>query len=236
MKASVAALSTVLEKLMPVQAHEAAKVKAREISTQKEKMAAAFRKKVQQESDSIPISVSRLMQELKVSLKPGTVIVDDSFSCSPILRRMIDFIEPKSYHHIRGGGSIGWGMGGAIGAKIGIKDRPVVAVVGDGSAIWSIQSLWTAAHYDIPVTYIICANASYRQVKNWKKRWMGEKAKGRYLGLDFDKPRIDFCQLARAMGVHGQKADQPNKLRDVLKSALELGKPALVEVEIESAI
>ena len=159
-------------------------------------------------------------------------MVDDCWSCSPILRRSIDFTEAKSYQRIRDG-SIGWGMPGALGVKLASPDRPVVAVVGDGSAMWSIQSLWTAAHYHIPVTYIVCANASYCQVKLMKTLLMGERAKDRYLGMDLDEPRIDFCQLAQAMGVHGQKVERPEQLREALRSALELGKPALVEVCIE---
>jgi thiamine pyrophosphate-dependent acetolactate synthase large subunit-like protein len=69
-----------------------------------------------------------------------------------------------------------------------------------------------------------------------KNLLMGEKAKGRYLGMDLNEPRIDFCQLAQAMGVHGQKVERPEQLREVLDSVLGLGKPAVVEVLIESAL
>ncbi len=124
-------------------------------------------------------------------------------------------------------------MSGALGIKLAAPDRPVVAVVGDGSAAWSIQSLWTASHYNIPVKYIVCANASYSQVKIMKMRLMGEKAKGRNLGTSLDNPRMDFCQLAQAMGVHGEKVEQPGKLKDVLHAAFDTDKPALVEVYIE---
>jgi len=124
-------------------------------------------------------------------------------------------------------------MSGSLGVKLAAPDRPVVAVVGDGSAMWSIQSLWTAAHYDIPVTYVICANARYCQVKIMQKLLMGEKAKGRDLGMDLDEPIIDFCQLAQAMGVQGQKVERPEKLSEALKSALESDQPSVVEVYIE---
>jgi benzoylformate decarboxylase len=192
----------------------------------------AFLEKARQERDRVPIAVSRLMQELRDSLQPGTRIVDDCWSCSPVLRRSIDFDGAKSYQRIRDG-SIGWGMPGALGVKLASPDRPVVAVVGDGSAMWSIQSLWTAARYQIPVTYVVCANASYCQVKVMKTLLMGERAKGRYLGMDLDSPRIDFAHMAQATGVSGQKVDQPGQLRGALRSALESGKPALVEVVIE---
>jgi benzoylformate decarboxylase len=234
-KMSLAELNDALRKGMPAQAREAAENRAQRIAREKQKTTEAFVEKARQERDHVPIAPSRLMQELRDSLKPGAVIVDDCWSCSSILRRMIDFREPQSFQRTRGG-SIGWGMPGSLGVKLAFPDRPVVAVVGDGSAMWSIQSLWTAAHYDIPVTYLICANASYCQVKLMKTLLMGEKAKGRYLGMDLDEPRIDFCQLAQAMGVHGQKVKRPEQLREVLDSVLDLGKPAVVEVLIEGVL
>jgi len=234
-KVSLAELNDLLQERMSAQAHEGAKTRVKDIAKEKERTTEAFLKKAQQERDHFPISVSRLMRELRDALKLDTFIVDDSWSCSATLYRSIDFTKPKSFQRAPGG-SIGWGMPGALGVKLAAPDRPVVAVVGDGSAAWSIQSLWTAAHYHIPVTYVICANASYSQVKIMKMRLMGEKAKGRDLGTSLDEPRIDFCQLAQAMGVHGQKVERPEELKEVLKSALESDKPALVEVYIENAI
>ena len=234
-KMSLTEVNDALRKSMPARARKAAEIRAQQIAKEKQKTIDAFVEKARQERNHVPIAPSRLMQELRDSLKPGTVIVDDCWSCSPILRRTIDFKEPQSFQRTRGG-SIGWGMPGSLGVKLACPERPVVAVVGDGSSMWSIQSLWTAAHYDIPVTYLICSNASYCQVKLMKTLLMGEKAKGRYLGMDLDEPRIDFCQLAQAMGVHGQKVERPEQLREVLDSVLGLGKPAVVEVLIESTL
>ena len=96
--------------------------------------------------------------------------------------------------------------------------------------MWSIQSLWTAAHYNLPITYIIIANGSYKMLKVLKHLVMGDKAEGRYAGYDFNEPGINFCQLARGMGLIGQRVEQPGELGDALKSAFESGKPNLVEV------
>jgi len=111
-----------------------------------------------------------------------------------------------------------------------------VAVVGDGSAIFSFQSLWTAAHYNIPVTYIICANGSYNSLKKMKISLIGEQASGRFLGLDFSEPRINFFRLAQDMGVQGLQIEQPEELKEALKSSLELDKPVVVEVAIENTV
>ena len=231
-KASLAELNDTLSKNMSARAREAAKARGREIAKEKQRITESFLEKARNERDHVPVAVSRLMQELRDVLPPGARVVDDCWSSSSTLRRSIDFKEPKSFQRTSGG-SIGWGMPGALGVKLASPDRPVVAVVGDGSAMWSIQSLWTAARYQIPVTYVVCANASYCQVKVMKTFMMGERAKGRYLGMDLDNPRIDFASMAQAMGVHGQKVEEPGQLREALRSAFESGKPALVEVIVE---
>jgi benzoylformate decarboxylase len=231
-RASLAELNDSLRKALSAEFREGARDRSQGIAREKQKGREVFLEKARQERDRVPIGVSRLMQEIRDSLQPGTRIVDDCWSCSPILRRSIDFTEAKSYQRIRDG-SIGWGMPGALGVKLASPDRPVVAVVGDGSAMWSIQALWTAAHYHIPVTYVVCANASYCQVKVMKNFLMGGQAKGRYLGMDLENPRIDFASMAQTMGVYGQKVEHPEQLRGALRSALESGEPALLEVIIE---
>lgn len=234
-KASLSELNGALRKNARPEWRAKAVTRAREIAKEKEGMKESFLEKSRRERDRVPIAMSRLMQELRDSIQPGTLIVDDCWSSSTTLRRTVDFKEPKTFLRTCGG-SIGWGLPGALGAKMAYPARPVVAVVGDGSAMWSIQSLWTAARYHIPVTYVICANASYCQVKLMKTLLMGEKAKGRYLGMDLDQPRIDFSRLAQSMGIHGQRVERPEQLRGVLRAALDSGSPALVEVAIESIL
>jgi len=150
------------------------------------------------------------------------------------MQRYIRFPEPKSYFRGRGV-SIGQGIPISVGVQLAIPDRPVVALVGDGSAMWSCQSLWTAVRYNLPIKYIIIANSSYRLLKVNKIRQMGEGVKGRFLGMDLDAPDIDFCQLAQSMGIQSQRVDHPDELQKVLTSAFNTDKPALIEVIVEDA-
>ena len=175
------------------------------------------------------------MMELKNSVKPGTLIVDDSWSSSGILQRSFGFSDPMSFQRARGGGSIGWGLPGALGVKLGAPNSPVVAVCGDGSAAWSMQSLWTAAHYHIPVTFVIIANATYGQVKVMKKKILGGEVDERHEGMELDKPMINFSLLAQSMGVQGVRVERPEELGGVLKSALESDEARLVEVLVQPA-
>ncbi len=235
-KLSVAELIDILQNKMSNQEHQKAKSLAEHVYEQKALLDKSFFQKSEQERENMPISVSRLMQELRDALKPGTIVVDDCWSSSFTLRRTLNLSEPGSYLRAREGGSIGWGISAALGVKLAVPDRPVVAVSGDGSAIWNIQSLWTAAHYNIPIINVICCNACYGQVKLSKAMILGDKAKGRSLGENLDNPRIDFCQIAKSVGIDGKKVVRPDELGDALTSAIESNRPGLIEVYIETKL
>ena len=175
------------------------------------------------------------MAEIRDAIAPGTRIVDDCWSYSAILRRTIPFEEPRSYQRARGGGSIGGGLPTALGAKLASPDRPVVCISGDGSAMWSIQSLWNAAHYDIPVTFIILSNGAYRQVRMMKIKILGEGVKGRNLGTVLSPPDIDFCKIAEGMGIAARKVSDPGGLKAALEEALGSGIPNLVDVTVDAS-
>jgi benzoylformate decarboxylase len=239
-KVSVAEINNALQKNISTQERKAADARSKKIAKEKRALKEALREKALAERDKVPISVSRVMQEVGKCLKPGTILVDDSWFNSTSLKNYIDFSEPGSYYRMReyrqGGGSIGWGMPASLGVKLACPNRPVVAVVGDGSAIFYFQSLWTASHYNIPVAFVILANASYHTLKVAKLSDMGEDMRGRFLGLDFSEPRINFCQLAQSMGVQGRRVEKPDELGEALRSAMESDKPALVEVIVDDMV
>ena len=120
--------------------------------------------------------------------------------------------------------------------KQAAPDRPVLAVCGDGSTAWGMQAFWTAAHYKIPVTYIITNNAVYRQVKCVRKIFMGDyPLNERHLGMELDDPVIDFAQLAQSMGVAARKVHKPEQLAQAIREGMASGVPNLIEVYMENA-
>jgi len=123
-----------------------------------------------------------------------------------------------------------------MGAKLAAPDRPVVCISGDGSALWSIQSLWVSARYEIPVTFIILSNAAYRQVRLMKRKILGDKARGRDLGTVLAPPQADFCKIAEGMGLMAEKVEKPEQISGVLKRALGSGRPYLVDIEVDATI
>jgi benzoylformate decarboxylase len=232
----VSELLTSLEEKITPEFRDSAQNRIQKIREEKRKEDAFFSKQILKEKDNIPIAPSRLMQEIKDNLRPGTRVVDDCWSCSSLLRRILAFSEDKSYQRSRNGGSIGWGLPGALGVKLASPDRPVVCVSGDGSAMWSIQTLWTAARYNIPVTFVICANQSYQQVRIMKTHFIGDQAKGRYLGTELSNPVNDFCKIAGGMGIEAKRVEDPKQLKETLKQAFSMDKANLVEVRIESIL
>ncbi|HLA80949.1 MAG TPA: thiamine pyrophosphate-dependent enzyme, partial [Thermoleophilia bacterium] len=207
--------------------------RAKAISLEKQAAMEAFEQKTKGEWDNTPISGTRLMAEIRDAIKPGTRIVDDCWSYSALLRKTIPFSALKSYQRARGGGSIGGGLPSSLGVKLASPDRPVVCIAGDGSAMWSIQSLWNASHDNIPVTFIIISNACYRQVRLMKTRLMGEGVKGRNLGTVLCPPEIDFCKIAEGLGIVAQKVTEPGSLRATLRTALDSGVPNLIDVVVD---
>jgi benzoylformate decarboxylase len=236
-KVTLAELNEAIKKDRPSNARKEATSRAKEIATEKSELYDQLKRQAEEEKDRVPISISRLMTEIKKAMTPDTVIVDDCWSSSAMLRQTLDLSEPKTFYRAREGGSIGWGLPGALGVKMGLPDKQVIAVSGDGSAAWSMQSFWTAARYSIPVTYVITNNATYRQVKLVRKQVLGGDSplSEKHEGMDLDEPVIDFCLLAQSMGVHGEKVTRPEALGRALKEAIHSGQPRLVEVFVENS-
>ena len=234
-KAVLAELNESIENRIPSRVREEAEERAKEIAQEKSKRDGQLKIQIENEKDCVPISISRLMMEIRDAMTPDTVIVDECWSSSGMLRQVLDLTKHKTFFRSRKGGSIGWGLPGALGVKLGLPDKQVVAVVGDGSAAWSIQSLWTAARYRIPVTFVITNNATYRQVKLVRKLALGDyPLNEKHEGMELDDPVINFSMLARSMGVKGEAVKDPRDLGPILKAAIGSGEPRLVEVFVEN--
>jgi benzoylformate decarboxylase len=185
--------------------------------------------------EAAPITPARLTWELAEVLPERAIVIDEALTTSGPLHRAIKFSDPGSFLFIRGG-AIGWGFGAALGAKLARPDQPVVAVLGDGAALFTPQALWTAAHHRLSVTYIICNNHAYRILKINTLRQLGPGASSRFIGLDLTDPEINFAQLATAFGVRAWRVEQPAELRPALVEALRSGAPALVDVVLDGSL
>ncbi len=105
----------------------------------------------------------------------------------------------------------------------------MVAVVGDGSAMYGIQALWTAAHLKLPITYVIANNRSYRILK---ERLVSMRATDKFTGMDIRDPEIDFSALAQSMGLAARRVAKPEDIVPALREAAGRQGPSLVEVMV----
>ena len=238
-RTAMTALADALELRMTGAAKEAAKGRAASIVEDKEAQIAAWQARVVARRDITPMSTERMMTEIAAALPDEAIIVDDSVTTRASIFGALDFDEPGSLLGITGG-ALGWGMGGTMGVKMANPDRPVIGIIGDGSAMMTIQALWTAANSDIPVVYVICNNRAYRVLKLnmnlYKSEILGhENPASDYIAMDFPTP-FDIAAIAEAMGVYGRKVEDPYELGAALREALALGKPAVLDVSIDGAV
>jgi benzoylformate decarboxylase len=140
-----------------------------------------------------------------------------------------------------GGGSLGWGVGGAIGAKIAVgRERPVVLHLGDGALTYSAAGFWTMARYNTAVLTIVSNNETYQVVRqNWAREMPDSKMvrEGKYPGIYLSDPPTDYVSLARSQGVDGECVKTSKELEPALRRGLERitrdNRPYLIDVAVE---
>ena len=175
-----------------------------------------------------PIDPRYLMLRLSETLPRDAVVVEEALTSSSALPAFLALREPTSFYGLASGG-LGFGMPGAIGVSLALPGRPVLALLGDGAAMYGIQALWTAAHLALPITYVIANNRSYRILK---ERLVAMRASERFVGMDIRDPAINFTGLAHAMGVAARRVTEPQEFAPALRAALASGRPQLLEVMV----
>jgi benzoylformate decarboxylase len=159
--------------------------------------------------------------------------VDETISSGTGLRRFLQSNDHQSFFGGRGGG-IGWGLPGAIGVKLALPNRPVVALIGDGSMMYTIQGLWTAAREKLQVVFVVLNNYSYRILKQRTNNMKGLAAQNdAYVGMDLDNPRVDFVSVAKGFGLSAHKARTLSDVAELLEQALATDGPTLIDVEVD---
>lgn len=235
-KLALADLLAALQRRLSPAYREAARRRAAAIQAMSQQLLQAMDSAARARWDSVPIAPGRMMKELADALAPGTILFDESITAGGYLMRYLRFPEPGRHLRATGGG-LGPGMPAPIGIKLARPDRPVVSVVGDGSALYTIQALWTAAHHKVPVTWVIANNASYRILKINMLEYLGEGAAGRrFLAMDLTDPELDFSRIAAAFGVRGVRVEHPDEVGDAVREAQAAGEPRLVDVAIEGDV
>jgi len=185
--------------------------------------------------DRRPIHPDRVGLELDAVADPDAIIVSENLTGSNGLFRLGHRADEKLWLG-NTGAALGWGVGAAIGAKLGAPNRQVILSIGDGSVMYSASGFWTMARYSVPILTVVWNNYNYQTVRNAYVRY-GKRmaATGQFHGLYLGDPEIDFVKLAESQGVRGEKVTEPGDLKAALTRGIQAtrdGKPYLVEIII----
>ena len=189
----------------------------------------ALRAKTLARAGAAPIPPELAMLRIVDALPEDAVIVEEGILSGRSIPALYPFRDSKALFGL-GSGGIGFAMAGAVGVQLALRDRPVVAVVGDGSAMYSIQALWTAANANLPITYVIANNGGYRIIKERLKAFHGVED---YTGMEFKDPPIDFTGLACSMGVAAHRIEDPDDIGPAIAESTGRNGPTLLDIVLD---
>ena len=182
------------------------------------------------------LNAAKVCKALGHLLPERAILIDEGITSSLMLGAMTAG-TPRHDLLTLTGGAIGQGLPNAVGAAIACPDRPVIALVGDGTAMYTLQALWTLARERLDVTTIVFNNASYSVLNVELERvgadTVGPKARSQ---LDLHGPRLDFCRMAQGMGVHAARATSAEEFCQALEYALAQPGPHLIEAQVPEAL
>ena len=183
-------------------------------------------------NEKSPIDPDYLALQVADAMPAHAILVDEGLTSSRHMTSLRPYRDRYSYHALASGG-IGWGLPASVGVSLANPDRPVVCYSGDGSAMYSIQALWTAAHHKLPLSVVIVNNGGYRIIK---QRLLSFHGDDNYVGMDFIDPPVDFAGMARSLGLEAIRISDPRELKSKLSDAFNRPGAKLIEVMVSNAV
>ena len=187
---------------------------------------------ISKNKDRSPIDPDWLALTVIDAMPDNGILVDEGLTSSRYINALRPHRDRYGYHALASGG-IGWGLPASVGVSLANPDRPVVCFSGDGSAMYSIQALWTAAHHRLPLTVVIVNNGGYRIIK---QRLLAFHGDDHYVGMDFVDPKVDFTGMAKALGLEAMLISAASELKPKLSSAFNSPGPKLIEVMVDGTV
>lgn len=188
--------------------------------------------RISEKGSGTPIDPDWLTLAIAETLPDDGVMVNEGLTSGRHLTDLVPYRDRYGFHALASGG-IGWGVAAAVGIALAQAPRRVCCFSGDGSAMYSIQALWSAANQKLPITYVIANNGGYRILK---QRLLAFHGNDHFVGMDIDDPRIDFCNLARSLGVRAQRIEDPAELRPALEASFTADGPTLLDVVTDGTV
>jgi benzoylformate decarboxylase len=176
-----------------------------------------------------PIPVDFLMHTLSTLMPEHATLVEEAPSHRPLMNKFLPMRGQDSFVTMASGG-LGYGLPASVGIALGRPDIRTVCIVGDGSAMYSIQALWTAAQRKLPLTVVVINNLGYGAMRSFSQVMQVRNVPG------LDLPGIDFVRLAEGMGCDAVRVSKAAELAPALSRGLAFGGVSLIEVMVESAV
>ena len=176
-----------------------------------------------------PIPASYLLHSLSLAMPRDAVLVEEAPSHRPTMQNVMPMAGADSFYTMASGG-LGHGLPAAVGVALGRTNVRTVGVIGDGSAMYSIQALWTAAQRKLPLTVVIINNQGYGAMRSFSQVMQVRNVPG------LDMPGVDFVKIAQGMGCDAARVTTSSELAPALKRALSYKGTSLVEVMVDSAV
>lgn len=176
-----------------------------------------------------PIPVEFLMHTLAQTMPRGAALVEEAPSHRPAMQKFLPMPGQDSFYTMASGG-LGYALPASVGISLGYPGRPVLCLIGDGSAMYSIQALWTAAQRQLPLTVVVINNAGYGAMRSFSQVMQVRHVPG------LDLPGIDFVKIAQGMGCHAVRVEKSSELSGALAHGFAQAGVSLIEVIVDSAV
>jgi len=189
------------------------------------------------ESTEKPLTTSKFFSELRASLDRNAIVLGPAGHAQAILFQEFDVYEPRTHLSTGAWSTMGWCIPASIGCKLGMPERQVVGICGDGDFLMTCQELSTAVQYGVPVIYCVLNNDGWMSIRDLQADFYGLD---RAFGTTFknfvtdDNYNPDFVKLAESFGAYGIRVEEPGSLNDAVKMAVASGRPAVIEVRTAS--
>jgi benzoylformate decarboxylase len=176
-----------------------------------------------------PLPVDYLLHALAAAMPEDAVLVEEAPSHRPAMQNFMPMRGQDSFYTMASGG-LGFGLPAAVGIALGRPGVRTVCLIGDGSAMYSIQALWTAAQRKLPLTVVVINNAGYGAMRSFSQVMQVRNVPG------LDLPGLDFVRIAQGMGCDAVRVDKASELAPALKRGLVHDGVSLIEVMVDSAV
>jgi benzoylformate decarboxylase len=176
-----------------------------------------------------PIPAEFLLHTLSEIMPADAVLVEEAPSHRPALQKFMPMRGADSFYTMASGG-LGYALPAAVGMALGRPEVRTVCLIGDGSAMYSIQALWTAAQRKLPLTVVVINNAGYGAMRSFSQVMQVRNVPG------LDLPGIDFVQIAQGLGCEAVRISRSAELAPALKRALAHEGVCLIDVMVDSAV